>query len=145
MQTSTKGTHAQKIDSWDRHKEFHIIGGIRRHTGYAHIKEKNKQTMWKSVAALRTYLACRPSKAGTRISLPEKLYVETDAQLTLKVICKLLWTQTACSGAGTLTELCKISAFNSVTFRKSSIMWKKITQFNCKACRYENTCPYTYE
>lgn len=59
--------------------------------------------MWKSVVALRIHLVCRPPKAGTRISLQENMYVETDAQLTLKVIYKLLWPHAACSGAGTLT------------------------------------------
>lgn len=122
MQASKKGTHAQKRGSWDTDTRNCIIGGTQRHTGYAHTKEKNKQTMWKSVVALRIHLVCRPSKAGTRINLQKNMYVETDAQLTLKVMYKLLWTQTACSGAGTLTELCKIFAFNGVTFRKSSII-----------------------
>lgn len=88
-----------------RHKEPHNWWNTEAHTGYAHTKEKKKtnQTMWKSVVALRIHLACRPPKAGTRISLQENMYVETDAQLTLKVIYKLLWTHAACSGAGTLT------------------------------------------
>lgn len=144
MQTSEKGTHAQKRDSWDKDTRNHIIGGIQRHTGYAHTKEKNKQTMWKSVVALRIHLVCRSSKAGTRISLQKNTSVETDAQLTLKVICKLLWTHTARSGAGTLTELCKIFAFSGVTFRKSSIMWRKLCSISAKLVDM-GTCALTHK
>lgn len=88
--------------------------------------------MWKSVVALRIHLVCRPPKAGTRISLQENMYVETDAQLTLKVIYKLLWTHAACSGAGTLTWIVQDFCIQWCCFQEKLNYMKKLCVLTAK-------------
>lgn len=81
MQSSEQGTCTQKRLGQDIETSNHRTGGIRRHT---HSQKKN---VWKSVDVPRECSVCRPSEAGTRISLQENLYVETyKCPVALKVI-----------------------------------------------------------